>query len=158
MPVSARRHHLAPRLKVTLSGYQPAPFACRPLVGCYPTLSAHTRPVLGLTRACPLDTFTQAPPRATCILAVATPRIPKWDITQMARYGDSTVFLYRAPTISYCQTIRSGNRRDRTAHGPVAGPARLQALPERNWVSCLATRAKTRLPAPAGARALRRYP
>ena len=63
---SARRHHLAPRPKVTLAGTKPAPLACRSFVGGYPTLNAHTRPVLGLSRACPLDTFAQAPPRATC--------------------------------------------------------------------------------------------
>lgn len=70
---SARRHHLAPRPILTLAGIKPAPFACRSFVGGYPTLNAHTRPVLGLTRACPLDTFTQAPHRATC----SSPLLPR---------------------------------------------------------------------------------
>jgi hypothetical protein len=75
MSVSARRHHLAPRPMVTLAGTKPAPVACRSFVGGYPTLNAHTRPVLGLTRVCPLDTFAQAPPRATC----SSPLLPRAD-------------------------------------------------------------------------------
>ena len=73
MPESARRHHLSPRPMVTLAGTKPAPVACCSFVGGYPTLNTHTRPVLGLSRSCPLDTFAQAPPRATCY----SPLIPR---------------------------------------------------------------------------------
>ena len=73
-------------------------------------------------------------PQGPSLLTVATPRIPMWDRTTMALYGRSTVFLHRAPFVSSYQTTSLGRRRDRTAHEPITGPARHQALPDGNGI------------------------
>jgi len=61
----------------------------------------------------------------------------------MLRSGGNAVFLHQAPTVTTYQTLSSGRWRDRTAHEPITGPVRRQALPWRSWVSRLTTRVKT---------------
>ena len=152
--VSARRHHLAPRLIVTLSGYQPAPFACRSSVGRYPTLSAHTRPVLGLTRMRPLDTYRASAPWATHILAIATPRTP-CGISPRCR-----VMGVARRSYTEHQPLRTTRPSGRAIGGiepptgPLPGPRASRHCLRGIGISRLTTRAKTHLPAPARARAL----
>ena len=127
-----------------------------PLSGLLPhTERAHSPCPWARSGASPGRIRASAPPGHSHSVTVATPCMPMRDRTTMLLMGGRAVLLYRAPTITYCQTIGTDSRRDRTAHGPISGPARHQALPGWNWILCVATRVTTSLPAPARARAWR---